>query len=77
MCAPAPLRDLLMRLALTDLFRAKWTNEIHNEWISNVLANRSDMTKAILERTRDLVDFPGHIVELRKLKRIKVITFFS
>ena len=28
---PAPLRDLLMRLALTDLFRARWTNEIHDE----------------------------------------------
>lgn len=26
---PAPLRDLLMHLALTDLFRAKWTNKIH------------------------------------------------
>ena len=25
---PAPLRDFLMHLALTDLFRAKWTNEI-------------------------------------------------
>jgi hypothetical protein len=22
---PAPLRDLLMRLAMTDLFRAKWS----------------------------------------------------
>jgi len=26
---PAPLRDLLMHLALTDLFRAKWTDQIH------------------------------------------------
>lgn len=26
---PAPLRDLLMNLAITDLYRAKWTNEIH------------------------------------------------
>ncbi|WP_423836730.1 hypothetical protein [Stutzerimonas stutzeri] len=23
---PAPLRDLLMRLALTDLYRARWTD---------------------------------------------------
>jgi len=30
---PAPLRDLLMYLALTDLFRAKWTDTIHEEWI--------------------------------------------
>jgi hypothetical protein len=29
---PAPLRDLLMQLAVSDLFRAKWTAEIHQEW---------------------------------------------
>jgi hypothetical protein len=26
---PAPLRDLLMQLALTDLYRAKWSDIIH------------------------------------------------
>jgi len=30
---PAPLRDFLMRLALTDLFRARWTADIHEEWM--------------------------------------------
>ena len=30
---PAPLRDLLLRLALTDLFRARWTERIHEEWM--------------------------------------------
>jgi hypothetical protein len=30
---PAPLRDLLMELAQTGLFRARWTDEIHKEWI--------------------------------------------
>ncbi len=28
---PAPLRDLLMELALSDLYRAKWSNRIHDE----------------------------------------------
>ena len=37
---PAPLRDLLMQLALTGLFKAKWTDRIHDEWIRNVLSNR-------------------------------------
>ncbi len=50
---PAPLRDLLMNLAITDLYRAKWTNEIHEEWISSVLSNRSDLDRKFLERTRD------------------------
>jgi hypothetical protein len=41
---PAPLRDLLMWLALSGLFQAKWTEQIHHEWISNVLKNRPDLT---------------------------------
>jgi predicted nucleic acid-binding protein len=53
---PAPLRDLLMHLAMTDLFRARWTNEIHEEWIRNVLKNRKDLTRKRLERTRDLMN---------------------
>ena len=53
---PAPLRDLLMHLALTDLYRAKWTNEIHDEWIRNVLANRDDLSQESLVRTRDLMN---------------------
>lgn len=28
---PAPLRDFLMWLALTDLFQAKWTEKIHED----------------------------------------------
>lgn len=50
---PAPLRDLLMELALTDLFRAKWTNQIHDEWIRNLLKNRPDLTLERLQITRD------------------------
>ncbi|MBS3951891.1 PIN domain-containing protein [Methylicorpusculum oleiharenae] len=53
---PAPLRDLLMHLSLTDLYRAKWTAEIHEEWIRNVLTVRQDLTREQLERTRKLMD---------------------
>lgn len=53
---PAPLRDLLMHLAVSDLFRARWTARIHDEWMRNLLANRRDLTRAQLERTRDLMD---------------------
>ncbi len=45
-----------MHLAITDLFRAKWTDEIHNEWIRNVLKNRPDLTMERLHRTRDLMN---------------------
>jgi predicted nucleic acid-binding protein len=53
---PAPIRDVLMHLALTDLYRARWSAAIHDEWIRSVLANRPDLTRSQLERTRDLMD---------------------
>lgn len=53
---PAPLRDLLMHLAVTDLYRAKWTDTIHDEWIRNVLRDRPDLTPEQLQRTRDLMN---------------------
>ena len=53
---PAPLRDLLMHLALADLFRAKWTDAIHDEWIRSVLEDRPDLTREQLECTRALMN---------------------
>lgn len=48
---PAPLRDLLIRLAMTRRFRARWTTQIHEEWTRNLLANRKDLTQQQLDRT--------------------------
>jgi len=53
---PAPLRDLLLQLGLSDLFRAKWSADIHEEWIRNVLEQRPDLNRMQLSRTRDLMD---------------------
>jgi len=52
---PAPLRDFLLRLSTTGLFSAKWTNQIHDEWIKNVLKNRPELEEK-LPRTRELMD---------------------
>jgi predicted nucleic acid-binding protein len=52
---PAPLRDLLMQLALTDLFKARWTDQNHEEWIEALL-RRNKYDRKILERTRALMD---------------------
>jgi len=49
---PAPVRDFLIRLARTNLFRARWTNQIHDEWIAALLRNRPDLTSEQLARTR-------------------------
>lgn len=53
---PAPLRDLLMRLALTDLYQAKWTRHIHQEWMRNLLKNRPDLTEEKLQKIREKMD---------------------
>jgi len=53
---PAPLRDLLMHLALSDLFRARWSDMIHEEWMRSVRANRPDLSPERLEHTRQLMN---------------------
>lgn len=45
-----------MQLATTGLFRACWTEQIHEEWIESILANRPDLTRTRLERTRNLMN---------------------
>lgn len=52
---PAPLRDFLLRLAVTRLFAAKWTDQIHEEWIGALLESRPEL-KAQLSRTRRMMD---------------------
>ncbi len=53
---PPTLRDLLMWLAAAMVFEPRWTEDIHAEWIRNVLVDNSDITPAQLERTRRLMD---------------------
>ncbi|WP_101102705.1 PIN domain-containing protein [Macromonas bipunctata] len=53
---PAPLRDLLMRLALTDRFRARWSNTIHDEWTRNLLRQRPELDPVALDKTRILMN---------------------
>lgn len=61
---PAPLRSFLMYLAVSGEFRARWTDQIHEEWIRNLLINRPEIERANLERVRSLMDkhVPGAVV---------------
>jgi hypothetical protein len=43
-------------LAQTGLFRARWTEDIHTEWIRNALENNPNLESANLARTRQLMD---------------------
>lgn len=53
---PAPLRDFLMRLALSGCFRARWSARIHEEWQRNLLQKRPDLDAVQLARTAALMD---------------------
>jgi hypothetical protein len=53
---PAPLRDLLVQLATIGIFRAKWTELIHNEWTRNLLIKRPDLNADRLARLRVLMN---------------------
>jgi hypothetical protein len=53
---PAPLRSFLMYLALSDLYRARWTDAIHVEWMRAVRRDYPDIQQAQVERIRDLMD---------------------
>ena len=53
---PAELRNFLMHLAMTGMFRAKWSADVHEEWISSLLKRRPELTRERLERTRRLMD---------------------
>lgn len=58
------MRDLLIRLARSRRFRARWTEDIHDEWIDALLSERSDLRREQLERTADLMNkaVPGALV---------------
>jgi predicted nucleic acid-binding protein len=48
----AALRDLLLHLAAVIDIRVHWSDDIHEEWIRNLLHNRPDLKRERLERTR-------------------------
>lgn len=48
---PAPMRDLLLYLADAKLFQPKWSDQINEEWVRNLLINRKDLKRENLDRT--------------------------
>jgi predicted nucleic acid-binding protein len=52
---PAPLRDVLMTLAVEGAYRARWTVEIQDEWIRNLLEKRKDLDREKMLRTASLM----------------------
>lgn len=53
---PAPLRDFLLHLADVELYRPKWTKEIQEEWVRNLLLKRADLKRANLNKTHEAMN---------------------
>ena len=52
---PAPLRDLLIRMAAAGVVRAYWTEDILDECFAAILKRRPDLNEESLARTRLLL----------------------
>lgn len=61
---PAPLRDLLLRLARAGMVQPRWSALILDECFRSVLDRRPDLSPAALERTRAAMEgaFPWAMV---------------
>ncbi len=53
---PAPIRDILLQLAVEDVFWGRWTEDIQEEWIEALLRNEPHRERVALERTQDLMN---------------------
>jgi predicted nucleic acid-binding protein len=70
---PGPLRDTLMHLSKTDLFKARWTDQISEEWIRNledkIPKDKLEAVKMLMETNlRDAkVDRYQHLIDTVEL----------
>ncbi len=64
---PAPLRDFLLSVASEDVFIPKWSDQIQQEWVRNLLLNRTDLDKDKLEKSIQIMNlaFPNAIIEFK------------
>lgn len=53
---PTPVRDLLIETANMHVYRARWSDDIHEEWVRSVLKTNAAATPEKLARTRELLD---------------------
>jgi predicted nucleic acid-binding protein len=53
---PVALRDLLLTISVHGAYAARWTDQIQNEWVRNLLAKRPDLSATALARTVSLMN---------------------
>jgi predicted nucleic acid-binding protein len=53
---PLSVRDLLLSLACQGLYHARWSADIQDEWVRNLLNNRPDLRREQLNETVRLME---------------------
>ena len=53
---PAPVRDILLSFADEGLYQPRWTVQIQEEWIKNLLVNRPDLNHTQLKKLTKMMD---------------------
>jgi len=53
---PFHLRNILVQASADGLYEARWTNEIHDEWIRNLIASIPEIPLERLQLTRQLME---------------------
>lgn len=53
---PAPLRDLLLELATSEMFKARWSKQIQDEWANNLMEDRPELDRKCILRTQKLMN---------------------
>jgi len=48
---PAPVRDFILSLAQQGILNPKWTEEVQEEWVRNLLLNKPHLSRSELEKT--------------------------
>lgn len=52
----ARLRSLVLFMAQSNMFRARWSERVHEEWMRNLIAKRRDIDWSKLETIRDFMN---------------------
>lgn len=52
---PFHLRNVIVQVAVDRLFQARWTEEIHDEWMRNLVANTPRLSRDRLEAAKQLM----------------------
>jgi len=50
------ITDLVIEMSRTGIFRARWSDDIHEEWMRSLRSNRPDLDRSKIEARRDAMN---------------------